>query len=312
MKLRSTLFLTMSLVVHAVCITALALSHFKGVESPNGNNVEVTMGEASKTEDGQKLTDSNEAKPVSQPEMKPIEKVEKPVVATKPAPKKPVAKKVAKVAKPVTELPPKEKVEQDPESLSSKIDDSTVEVAKEETPKFIPVKEKVEAQPADADEAEDKTEASSKDSQIEDPAPATQEEKPKTSGQLETDKPATVAAAGPLGQGGDTKGEAVSYLDLKQFSGNKGPEYPLAARKDGRQGTVDLLYRVTKDGRVAEVQVAKSSGHSDLDEAAVKAVAKFKFVPGQDGWAKQPVIFTLKGLATSLPSKLRTKSAGTE
>ena len=115
-----------------------------------------------------------------------------------------------------------------------------------------------------------------------------------------------------LQKGGETKGEAVSYLELKQYSNNKPPAYPMQARREQRQGQVDLLYRVTKDGRVADVQVAKSSGHSDLDQAAISAVSSYRFVPGQEGWASHPVIFSIKGVATTLPSRLRGASASTE
>lgn len=320
MKMRSTIFLTLSLIVHAVCITALALSHFKGKEAPGGGAVEVTMGEGAK-DDTTKLVEANEVKPVAaQPEIKPIEKSEE----VKPLPKKeaPKPKKIvkAKKAAPVvaTELPAKEKTEE-PEQLSPKLEDSdavavaaTPEEQKEEAPKFIPVKEQVAAKPLD--EAEEKTEANSEDAQAEDPAPQpVKEEKPAdqpaTSGK--TEKAAGTALAA-LGQGGDSKAEAVNYLSLTQYSGNKAPEYPLAARKEQRQGQVDLLYRVTKEGRVTEVSIAKSSGHKDLDESAVKAIAKFKFVSGQEGWAKHAVIFKLAGATSTLPSKLRTNSAATE
>jgi protein TonB len=313
MKFRSSLFLTLSLIVHAACISALALSHFKGLESPKGDSVEMTLGEGSVPTDT--LVAANDLKTDVQPVIRPVEPAP---VKEAPLPKKAVAtpkavKKVAKVkalpAPIATELPAKTEPTSEPENMNPNIEDTDAvavatveetkaeetkeETPKEEAPKFVPVKEKVAAQPDT--EAEDKTEASAVESQVKDPAPQPQ------------------GAAGPLGQGGDSKSEAVSYLELKQFSGNKPPEYPLSARKDARQGEVGLLYRVAKDGRVAEVQIAKSSGHSDLDDAAVKAVSKFKFVPGQEGWAKQPVVFKLTGVASALPSKLRSgKSAATE
>lgn len=105
-------------------------------------------------------------------------------------------------------------------------------------------------------------------------------------------------------EGGATKQEAVSYLGLKQAGGNKGPSYPESARRENRQGNLELIYRVTKDGKVAEISVAKSSGHSDLDEAAIKAISQFKFVPGQEGWARHPVTFSLKGPDVSQQTKI--------
>jgi protein TonB len=199
-----------------------------------------------------------------------------------------------------TSLPAKEKVaEAEPEKLSPAIDDAeTVAVASvaaqtEEQPEFTPVKEQLAGvEAANDEEKKPDTDAEAPQAKAEDPAPA-----------------AAAEAAQGLGRGGENKGEAVNYLELKQFSGNKAPTYPMQARKDKRQGQVDLLYRVTTEGRVAEVQIAKSSGHADLDEAAVKAIAKYRFVPGQEGWAHHPVIFALKGEASELPSKLRSANA---
>lgn len=292
MKLRSTIFLTLSLIVHAAALTALALSHFRGKEAASGDSVEVTMGEDAKPEAAPQLVAANDATPVTeQPEIKPIEQKIEPVQAL-PKKETPKPKKIAKIKKaaPVvipTELPAKEKTEE-PENLSPKLEDSDAVVAAE--PELVPVKEQVAAQPAD--EAEDKVETAA-------PAPAPA-------------APTPAPVTPNLGQGGESQSEAVSYLNLTQYSGNKAPEYPVAARMEQRQGQVDLLYRVAKDGRVTEVTVAKSSGHKDLDEAAVKAIAKYRFQPGQEGWAKHPVIFKLSGAAAAMPSKLRTNHAATE
>jgi TonB family protein len=115
-----------------------------------------------------------------------------------------------------------------------------------------------------------------------------------------------------LGKGGATQAGAVEYTDLKQTNGNKPPVYPMAARLEKRQGQVELLYRVTKDGHVTEVSVAQSSGSQDLDQEAVRAISKFHFVPGQEGWAKHPVVFSLKGETAALPSRLRSKVGSQE
>ena len=87
--------------------------------------------------------------------------------------------------------------------------------------------------------------------------------------------------------------------------GNRPPVYPLQARLENRQGNLELLYRVTKEGKVSDISIAKSSGSKDLDDSAVKAISQFKFYPGQEGWARHPVDFNLKGAVATLPSKLR-------
>ncbi len=55
--------------------------------------------------------------------------------------------------------------------------------------------------------------------------------------------------------------------------------YPQAARKEGRQGVVRLYVTVGEDGKILAVTVAKTSGHKDLDAAAVKAVKQFVYRP---------------------------------
>lgn len=109
---------------------------------------------------------------------------------------------------------------------------------------------------------------------------------------------------------GQTSQTAVSYTQLKQVPGNQPPAYPIKARQENRQGQVDLVYRVTREGKVEDVRVEKSSGHKDLDQEAITAVSKFKFVPEQEGWAYHPINFALKGQSTTIPGRLRT--AGSE
>src|SRR5690606_20265452 len=50
------------------------------------------------------------------------------------------------------------------------------------------------------------------------------------------------------------------------------PRYPTESRRQREQGTVVLLLRRDVDGRVARIAVARSSGVSRLDEAALRGV----------------------------------------
>lgn len=66
------------------------------------------------------------------------------------------------------------------------------------------------------------------------------------------------------------------------------------------QGTVVLLVLVGTNGDVLQVKVDKSSGHRELDRAAVKAAKSWRFNPGTKdgvpykGWARVPVTFNLQ------------------
>ncbi|MFZ6045393.1 energy transducer TonB [Pseudomonas sp. CR3202] len=80
---------------------------------------------------------------------------------------------------------------------------------------------------------------------------------------------------------------------------NPAPEYPALAQRRGWEGTVLLRVHVLASGLPSEVQVQKSSGRELLDEAAVRAVKRWTFVPAKqgevarDGWVSVPIDFKL-------------------
>lgn len=82
---------------------------------------------------------------------------------------------------------------------------------------------------------------------------------------------------------------------------NPAPVYPLLAQERGWQGLVLLKVLVRPDGGPNRVVVFKSSGYKILDEAAVEAVQRWKFLPARAGrfsfasWVKIPIRFVLRG-----------------
>lgn len=80
---------------------------------------------------------------------------------------------------------------------------------------------------------------------------------------------------------------------------NPAPEYPSLALRRGWEGTVLLRIRVLANGKPSEVQIQRSSGRDVLDQAAVKAVQRWSFVPAKragvalDGWVTVPLDFRL-------------------
>ncbi|RZB32124.1 MAG: periplasmic protein TonB [Desulfobacteraceae bacterium Eth-SRB1] len=81
---------------------------------------------------------------------------------------------------------------------------------------------------------------------------------------------------------------------------NPPPEYPRLARKRGYQGTVVLEVLVDQNGRVGDLRLFTSSGHSILDKKAMASVRGWLFEPGIKGdkkldmWVRIPVRFELK------------------
>ena len=69
-------------------------------------------------------------------------------------------------------------------------------------------------------------------------------------------------------------------IDKPHLAGRqKQPAYPYRARKLGHQGTVILDVKLDEAGKVVEVVVEKTSGHSSLDKAALSTVKRWNFQP---------------------------------
>ena len=81
-------------------------------------------------------------------------------------------------------------------------------------------------------------------------------------------------AGGPSRGSGGTPGVCVRC--------NK-PAYPISARRQKREGLVELLVNIDADGNVLDVSVATSSGHEDLDQAAMDGVRNWKFSSAESG-----------------------------
>ncbi|MGQ3314670.1 TonB family protein, partial [Reyranella sp.] len=78
------------------------------------------------------------------------------------------------------------------------------------------------------------------------------------------------------------------------------PAYPARARRAGEQGTATIRVLVDVTGRPAQVSLAASSGHADLDQAALSAVRAAQFRPYVEGglaqavWVHVPIKFVLQ------------------
>lgn len=83
------------------------------------------------------------------------------------------------------------------------------------------------------------------------------------------------------------EGKAETALPLVEavplYRENPSPAYPGLARRRGYEGVVLLDVLVSAEGRVGELRVARSSGYSLLDRAAVEAVDGWRFEPGRRG-----------------------------
>lgn len=84
------------------------------------------------------------------------------------------------------------------------------------------------------------------------------------------------------------------------YLSNPAPAYPGASRAMGEQGKVFLRVLVTPQGQAQEVVVRTGSGYRRLDDAALDAVRRWRFVPARQGdeavaaWVIVPISFTLR------------------
>ncbi len=71
------------------------------------------------------------------------------------------------------------------------------------------------------------------------------------------------------------------------------------SRRFGEQGRVLFDVYILPDGRVGEIKLRRSSGFRYLDEAAMQAVRRWRYVPARRGdepipyWYIQPIMFSL-------------------
>lgn len=106
---------------------------------------------------------------------------------------------------------------------------------------------------------------------------------------------ATSASAAPASGGALV--EARFDADYLQ---NPAPVYPPLSRRMGEEGKVMLRAYVLPSGRPESVELRQSSGSARLDEAALAAVRKWRFVPARRGseavaaWVLIPITFRLE------------------
>ncbi|MES3022888.1 MAG: energy transducer TonB [Pseudomonadota bacterium] len=89
--------------------------------------------------------------------------------------------------------------------------------------------------------------------------------------------------------------EVAATYDAK----NCKAEYPKASLMNEEEGAVGMAFLVSADGSVLDSKIEKTSGHKNLDKAAVKAISACKFKPGTKNgnqtqtWTKVNYVWSL-------------------
>lgn len=116
-----------------------------------------------------------------------------------------------------------------------------------------------------------------------------------------SDQPeAAPPAASTLGQLVDEPAQPMTPPRADaSFLNNPAPAYPPLSRRLREQGRVLMDVYILADGRVGQINLKRSSGYARLDEAALNAVRRWRYVPAKRGndpidyWHVQPLDFEL-------------------
>ena len=115
--------------------------------------------------------------------------------------------------------------------------------------------------------------------------------------------PVSVAAAPPVAPPAPKPATApvVPPNFNANYLNNPAPTYPAIAKRQGHQGKVVMRVLVNAGGGADQVEIRAGSGHDLLDQAALNAVRRWRFVPARQGeqavaaWVLVPITFTLEG-----------------
>jgi protein TonB len=107
--------------------------------------------------------------------------------------------------------------------------------------------------------------------------------------------PGPALALAPPGAGGAGAPPAEYGPYLRQFRQRvqESLVYPLAARRQGLGGTVELHVWLEATGRVRDVQVVRSSSHRVLDDAAVETIRRLGPVPFPESLPRRPLLIRI-------------------
>lgn len=134
------------------------------------------------------------------------------------------------------------------------------------------------------------------------PRPRPQRAAPKPARATPAPRPAPAAPAPVVAA--PAQAEAAAPVVAARFDAaylrNPPPAYPALSRSNGESGRVLLRVRVSAKGEPESVELAAGSGHARLDEAALAAVRRWRFVPARQGeraiaaTVTVPIIFKLE------------------
>jgi len=191
-----------------------------------------------------------------------------------------------------------------------KIEDSIKEAPKAPEPKIENMPIKKEEPPKTIEEIMDQLNPTPMP-EIKTPKKDLQKEKPKIQQKEDEKKKAEENKEIAKKKALEEKARAQKEIDMKTIISeasfedsslnNQSPRYPIFARKEGEEGEVVLLVKVSAAGMPIDIVIYKSSGFERLDNESMFAVKNWKFIPAKnklqmpvESVIKIPFIFNLR------------------
>jgi protein TonB len=91
----------------------------------------------------------------------------------------------------------------------------------------------------------------------------------------------------PGGGGSPSRPNGASLVTC--ISGCGKPNYPIAAREEGREGRVELICDVDPNGKTFNIKIVTPSKYNDLNKAAIKTVQERKYASSESGFQGEKI-----------------------
>lgn len=97
-----------------------------------------------------------------------------------------------------------------------------------------------------------------------------------------------------VGRGDGPGGGGTGWHQLLRERIERAKQYPALARRWGMEGTVEVEFRIARDGTVEALRVVKSSEFPLLDEASIETIKRAAPLPVVPGTIRVPISYRLR------------------
>ena len=96
----------------------------------------------------------------------------------------------------------------------------------------------------------------------------------------------------PGGGGSPSRPPGAPVVTCISGCDKKSNNYPIAAREEGREGQVELIFDIDLSGKTSHIKILTPSKYNDLNKAAIKTVQERKYAPLESRIQGERIIIT--------------------